>query len=334
MTTSTVFVTTHATSGGPVTRFGYTLFTEDHDPLDLLDDAVAAEETGFDFVATSDHFHPWLEDHSDSAFAWSLLGAVAAQTEEIDLTTLVTAPVMRYHPAIVAQAAATIAVMSEGRFSLSVGAGERLNEHIVGQGWPGVDVRHERLREAVDIITSLWEGGYRSYDGRYFTLEDAQLFTLPEETPDLFVAVSGPRSAALAAEKGDGMVSIEPDADQIAAYREAGGDGPIRGQVTLSVYDDEDEAKDIAHQKFRFGVPGWKVMAELPNPVNFEAATAGVTPDDMPALVSCGPDPKVHLEAIEEFVEAGFDEIAVVQCGPDQEGFLEYWQEHLAPVLT
>lgn len=316
-----------------MTRWGYTLFTEDHDPRDLLRDAVRAEEAGFDWICSSDHFHPWLDDHSDASFAWSLMGAVAAQTSRAHLTTLVTCPILRYHPAIVAQAAATIAVLSEGRFSLSLGAGERLNEHVVGKGWPSIDVRHEMLDEAIDIMQLLWSGGYHTYRGRHFTLEDAQVWTLPETPPEIFVATSGPQSAQKAAEKSHGMVAIEPDADLVQAYRDAGGEGTVRGQVTISYYPDRDQAIQTAWEKFRFALPGWKVMAELPNPVNFEAMASIARPEDMTGLVSCGPDVEEHVQTIRQFIDAGYDEVAIVQCGPDQASFFRFWEEELRPAL-
>jgi G6PDH family F420-dependent oxidoreductase len=176
-------------------KIGYKLFAEAFPPQELVAQAVRAEEAGFDFVEISDHYHPWLFSHDHSGFAWSVLGAIAARTGRIELATGVTCPFLRYHPAIVAQAAATTAVLSDGRFTLGVGAGERLNEHVVGRGWPAASVRHELLREALEIIRLLWSGGYQSYQGRHLTLEDARVFDLPDTPPRIAVAIGGPEAA-------------------------------------------------------------------------------------------------------------------------------------------
>lgn len=315
-------------------RLGYTLFTEDHDPRNLVDHAQQAEDVGFGFLASSDHFHPWLKDHDNSCFAWSLLGAVAERTNRIELSTMVTTPTFRYHPVIVAQAAATLAVMSDGRFSLGVGAGERLNEHVVGTPWDAVDVRHDKLEEAIELMRTLWQGGYQTYRGEYYTAEDARIFTLPDEPPDVLVAASGPRSAELAGRCGNGMIAIAPDRELVDAYRRAcTGDGLVRGQVVLCYDEDEERALCLAHQKFRFGLLGWKVMSELPNVVQFDAATELSRPEDMAGLVTCGPDPAVHAAAIREFEEAGFDELSVLAIGPDQEGFFRFWDQQLEPEI-
>ncbi len=316
-----------------MTRFGYTLFSELNGPKTLVSEAVAAEEAGFDFEVVSDHFHPWLESHSDSPFAWSVLGAVAERTSRVDLATLVTCPIIRYHPAVIAQAAATMQIMSDGRFTLGLGAGERLNEHVVGKGWPSVTIRHEMLTEAVEIMRLLWDGGFCSYRGRHLQLEDARLYTLPDQRIPILIAGSGPASVELAAGLGDGFVAIADDAELVSSYREAsGGSARSMGQVALCYDTDQAKAVELAH-RFKFGISGWKVMAELPNPVNFEAATAIVRDDDITGIVACGPDPQVHLDAINGFVEAGYDEVAVVQVGDDKDGFFRFWRDELAPNL-
>ncbi len=316
-------------------RIGYTLFTEDHDPRDLLEHAQQAEDEGFEFLASSDHFHPWLDSHDNSCFAWSLLGAVAAGTDSIELSTMVTTPTYRYHPAIIAQAAATISVMSEGRFSLGLGAGERLNEHVPGIPWEAVDVRHRKLEEAVSLMRQLWQGGYQTFRGEHFTAEDARIFTLPDEQPDVLIAASGPRSARLAARCGDGMIAIQPDPKLVSTYRDAcNGRSLVRGQVTISYHDNERQAREQAHRKFRFGLLGWKVMSELPNVAQFVAATELSKPDDMTGMVACGPDPEVHVEAIRAFERAGFDELAILPVGDDQEAFFRFWDRELGPRLA
>jgi len=215
-------------------KVGYKLIAEGYGPVECVRQAVAAEEAGFDFVEISDHIHPWLPEQEHSGFAFSILGAIAARTERIELATGVTCPYIRYHPAIVAQAAATLALLSDGRFTLGLGAGERLNEHVVGLGWHAVGQRHAMFREAIEIIRLLWEGGYHSYDGEYLTLEDARVFDLPETPPRVVVAAGGANAAAVAAELADGIFATEPLPELTRAYRDAGGDGPAYCEVPLS----------------------------------------------------------------------------------------------------
>jgi G6PDH family F420-dependent oxidoreductase len=314
--------------------YGYTLFSELNGPAELVDQAVRAEAAGFDFLAISDHFHPWLSTHTDSPFAWSVLGAVAARTERIGLMTLVTCPFLRYHPAIVAQAAATIQMLSGGRFTLALGAGERLNEHVVGRGWPPVDVRHEMLEESVEAIRALWTGEWTTYRGRHVTVEDAKLHSLPDSPPDLLIAGSGPESFALAARTGDGMTAIEPEAGLVEQFRAAGGGGKRTvGQAAFSFDSDEQRAAEQA-MRFSFGASGWKVMAELPNPINFDAAVAGVRTEDVVGkLVTAGPEPEAHAQAVRQFVEAGYEEVAVVQVADDKDGFFKAWESEIRPLL-
>ncbi len=311
-------------------KIGYKLIAEAYSPQEMVRQAVRAEEAGFDFVEISDHFHPWFDSQNHSGFVWSMLAAAAMRTESIELATGVTCPFIRYHPAIIAQAAATTALLSEGRFTLGVGAGERLNEHVVGKGWPAVGVRHEMFRESLEIIRLLWSGGYHSYEGKHLTLEDARVFDLPETTPRIAVAIGGPSAARIAAELGDGIFATEPRPDLTTAYAEAGGEGPRCGEVPLSWAPNEADAITSAHEKFRFGVTGWKVQAELPNPVNFEAATAFVTEEDMAETFGCGPEVDKHLAVAQQFVDAGFDHLALINAGPDPEGFFDFFNSELA----
>lgn len=166
-----------------MTQYGYSLMCELYHPNDLLEQAVRAEEAGFDFLTISDHIHPWLYSHDHSPYAWSVLGALAVQTGRVELVSLVTCPTIRYHPVIVAQKAATVAAMSGGRFHLGLGGGENLNEHVVGRGWPPPRVRHEMLDEAIDIMRSLWAGGFHSHEGKHYSVDRARVFTLPDEPP-------------------------------------------------------------------------------------------------------------------------------------------------------
>lgn len=261
-----------------------------------------------------------------------MLGAVADRTSSMKLATLVTCPMVRYHPAIIAQAAATIQIMSDGRFTLSLGAGENLNEHVVGRGWPAVDVRHEMLGESIEAIRALWNGGYVTYRGKHVTVEEARIFSMPDEAPGLAVAVSGAKSIELAVEHSTNMVAVDPDAQLVDNYRKTGGKGRRIGQVALSYDKDESKAREYA-MRFKFGAPGWKVMSELPNPINFDAATELVTFDDLSDSVATGPDPQVHADAVKRFVDAGFDEVCVVQVGDDKEGFMRFWADDVAPLL-
>ncbi|WP_067487958.1 TIGR03557 family F420-dependent LLM class oxidoreductase [Actinomadura hibisca] len=311
-------------------KIGYKLFAEAYPPKEIVRQAVAAEQAGFDFVEVSDHYHPWLESHHHSGFAWSMLASAAAQTSTIRLMTGVTCPFVRYHPAIIAQAAATTQILSDGRFVLGVGSGERLNEHVVGGGWPSVTVRHQMFREALEIIRLLWTGGYQSYEGKYLDLEDARVFDLPDELPEIIVAAGGPRAAELAADLGDGIFNTLPEPKVLEAFAEAGGKGPRYCEVPLSWAPSEQEAVASAHRLMRFGVTGWKVQSELPNPVNFEAATSTVTEDDMRENFGCGPDPQRHLDTARQFVDAGFDHLTLMNAGPDPDGFFDFYRNELA----
>jgi G6PDH family F420-dependent oxidoreductase len=313
----------------PVTQFGYTLMSEEHDPRELVAIARRSEEAGFDFLVSSDHYHPWVPEQHHSPYAWSVLGAAAAVTERIELSTFVTCPTIRYHPAIVAQKAATMALLADGRFRLNLGAGERLNEHVVGEGWPAVETRHEMLVEAVEIIRLLWRGGYRSYDGVYYSVEDARVFDLPEQPVPIGIAASGPRSVELAALHGDALVAIEPRSELVDGYRAAGGDGDTWCQIAVCWGEDERKALKTAHERFRWSALGWKVMAELPNPVNFAAASATVRPEDLAGSIPAGPDPERYVDAVARFADAGFGRVAFVQVGDDQEGFFRFWEREL-----
>jgi G6PDH family F420-dependent oxidoreductase len=314
-------------------RYGYSLMCELHDPNSLRAQAKRAEEAGFDFLTISDHYHPWLYSHGQSPYAWSVLGALAAETERVDLISLVTCPTIRYHPAVVAQKAATVALMSGGRFQLGLGAGENLNEHVVGKAWPPAHVRHEMLEEAIEIMKLLWSGGYHSYAGKHFTVYDARLYTLPETPPPIHVAASGRASVRLAAEAGGGLIATEPSAELVESFQaQAPEHRPKIGQLGMAIDDDEARARKLAREKFRFFAPGWKVMSELPNPINFEAATAAVTDDDAAELVTCGPDPEPHVEAVRQWTDAGFDHVAIVPVG-DTERFFDAWEHELRPRL-
>jgi G6PDH family F420-dependent oxidoreductase len=314
-------------------KLGYKLMSEEHGPAALVRNAKLAEEAGFDFAAISDHFSPWLEEQGHSPLAWSVLGAIANATQRIGLMTAVTCPTMRYHPAIIAQGTATLTLLSDNRFTLGLGAGERLNEHVVGEGWPGVVERHERLSEAIDIIQGLLDGSLRNYDGIYFQLDQARLFDRPDSKPAVAIAAGGPKAARLAAEGGEGLVATEPRADLVEAFASAGGSGPRYAEVALCWAEREEDARITAHRNFRWSLTGWPVMAELPHVESFAAASKHISPDAVAEAISCGPSVDRHLEAIDRFVRAGFDHIILTQVGPDQAPFLDFFKNTLAPAL-
>jgi G6PDH family F420-dependent oxidoreductase len=315
-------------------KIGYKLFAEAYSPTELVRQAVRAEEAGFDFVEISDHFHPWLHDQNHSGFAWSILGSIAAKTSALGLATGVTCPFIRYHPAIIAQAAATTALLSGGRFVLGLGSGERLNEHVVARGWPSASTRSEMLRESVDVIRKLWSGEYHSYHGRHIDLEDARVFDLPDTLPPIVIAASGGRSVVIAAEAGDGLFATEADPDLVDEYGRAGGVGPRYAEVSLAWATTEEAALSSAHKLFRFSAAGWKVQAELPNPINFEAAASVVRESDIAESFGYGPDVSRHLERVRTYADAGFDHLVLVNAGPDVDGFFRFYADELAPALS
>jgi G6PDH family F420-dependent oxidoreductase len=314
-------------------KLGYKLMSEEHGPADLVRNGVEAERAGFEFAAISDHFFPWLEQEGHSPFAWSVLGALAQATDRIGLMTAVTCPTMRYHPAIVAQAAATVALLSGERFVLGLGTGERLNEHIVGEGWPGLRERRARLAEAVDVIAGLLKGDSGNHRGRYFQLEQARLFDKPAHPPALVIAAAGPAAARLAARKEAGLIATEPKAELVEAYRQAGGKGPCYAEVSICFAASEAEAKKTAHRYFRWSAIGGPVNTELPGPGGFAAASRHVSPEAVAEKVSCGPSPERHLAAIAEYRRAGFDHLILVQVGPEQRAFFDFMKRELGPRL-
>jgi len=319
-----------------MTKIGYTMMTEQAGPRQLVGDLVRAEEAGFDFAVISDHYFPWLDSQGHAPYAWSVLGAAVQATERIPVMTYVTCPIMRYHPTVVAQAAATMQLLSEGRFTLGLGSGENLNEHVVGGGWPAVDVRHRMLREAVEIIQALFRGGYVTRTGEFFDVQSAKIWDLPDQLPPIGIAVSGPQSCRLAGELGDLMIAVEPDASLGEAFDAAGGSAKPRvGQVPVCYDADERLAVKRAHEQFRWFGGGWKVNAELPGPPAFAAASKFVTPNDVADSIPCGPDVGRHVEAIRKFVDADFTEVAIVQVGGDhQESFTRWFSDELRPALV
>jgi coenzyme F420-dependent glucose-6-phosphate dehydrogenase len=313
---------------------GYKLSSEEQSAPDLVRYAQMAQDTGFGFALISDHFHPWTDRQGQSPFVWSVLGAIAQATQRLTVGTAVTCPSMRIHPAVIAQAAATTATLMPGRFFLGVGTGENLNEHIVGQGWPETEVRQARLEEAIEIIRLLWKGGNQSHHGRYFTVENARLYSLPDSPPPLYVAVGGPRSADLAGRVADGMIGTEPDASLLATFDRAGGAGkPRYAEMTVCWAKDEATAKRIAREHWPTSAMESSLSWELPLPEHFEAVAELVTEEQVAESVTCGPDPERHLAAIRKYAAAGIDHICVHQVGKDQKGFFEFYAEEILPKL-
>jgi G6PDH family F420-dependent oxidoreductase len=318
-----------------MTSFGYTLLCEQRGPRELVADAVAAERAGFDFEVISDHYFPWLAEMGHSPNAWSVLGAVASATERVGLMTYVTCPTIRYHPAVVAQQAATVALLADGRFTLGLGAGENLNEHVVGRGWPSADVRQDMLAEAVAIIRGLLAGGYVNHRGEFFRVDSAKLWDRPEGGVPIAVAVSGEQSVQRFGPLADAMVAVEPDADAVSGFRSAAGaEVPSIGQQPIAWDPSADVAVERAHKLFRWFAGGWKVNAELPGPAGFAAATQYVRPEDVAEAFPCGPDVAAHVEAVRPFVDAGFSHVALAQVGGEtQPEFLEFARTQLLPAL-
>ena len=316
-------------------EIGYTLMTEQSDPKSLVRDAVAAEEVGFDFEVSSDHYFPWLDSQGHAPNAWAMLGAVAQATERVELMTYVTCPIMRYHPTVVAQQAATVGLLSDGRFTLGLGAGENLNEHVVGRGWPPVNVRHEMFAEAVEIISKLFGGDYVNYVGQHFRVDSAKLWDVGTPPPRIGIAVSGRQSVELAGKYADALIAVEPEASFGKEFDQHGGAGKPRiGQLPISYDPDRDAAIDRAHDQFRWFAGGWKVNADLPTPAGFSGATQFVRPEDVAESIPCGPDVDAHVAAVREFVKAGFTDVAVVQVGGEtQPAFLEWAERELVPAL-
>jgi G6PDH family F420-dependent oxidoreductase len=314
-------------------QFGYKLMSETTGPRELVRNARLAEAAGFDFVGLSDHYLPWLESHGHSPFAWSVLGAIAETTERVGIATGLTCPIIRYHPSIIAQAAATIGVMSEGRFTLALGAGERLNEHVVGYGWPPVHHRHEMLREAVEIMRGLWEGGLFSHSGEYYEVESARIYDLPEAPVPIVIGASGKKSATLAGELGAGIMAVEAEPSLIKDWKSAGGEGGGYLELSFAYAKSEKEGLEIAHKYSRFGALGWEVLAELPGVKSFEGATGHIKPEDLKDSIPHGPDPEPYIEHIKKGIDAGFDQIVLLGAGPDQAGFIRFFEQTLAPAL-
>ncbi len=323
-----------------MTRFGYTLMTEQSGPKKLVQYAVSAEERGFDFEVSSDHYSPWLASQGHAPNAWTVLGAVAHATEQVDLYTYVTCPTIRYHPAIVAQQAATMQILADGRFTLGLGSGENLNEHVVGRGWPTAVRRQDMLSEAIQVIRALFGGEMVNWRGDYFQVDSARLWDLPEVPVSIGVAMSGQKSVDKFATLADHLIAVEPDGELVDGWHAArqangmAGGGRVVGQIPVSWDPDRDTAVQRAHDQFRWFAGGWTVNADLPTTAGFAGATQFVRPDDVAGSIPCGPDLDAIVDAVRPFWESGFTDIALVQIGDEaQDLFLKEAAEPLLEAL-
>jgi G6PDH family F420-dependent oxidoreductase len=315
-------------------RFGYTLMTEQSGPKQLVGYAVDAERHGFEFAVSSDHYSPWLTEQGHASYAWTMLGAVAQATSTIELATYVTAPTIRYHPAVIAQKAATLAILSDDRFLLGLGSGENLNEHVVGEGWPAVAARQDMLEEAVHIIRALHTGELVTWEGDYFRVDSARVWDLPDKPVPIGLAVSGEKSIERFAPLGDHLITTEPEAELISQWTAVRGAdaAPSRsiGQIPICWAPDKEQGVALAHEQFRWFAGGWSVNADLPTTAGFAGASQFVRPEDVAESIACGPDLDELAQSVVPFIEAGFTDIAFVQVGDAlQQRFLDEVAEDL-----
>jgi G6PDH family F420-dependent oxidoreductase len=316
-----------------MTRFGYFLSCEEYSPAELIEQATRAEQAGFDGLWISDHYHPWNDEQGESPFVWSMIGALS-QACSLPVTTAVTCPTIRTHPAVIAQAAATSAVLLDGRFRLGVGSGEALNEHVLGTAWPTADVRLEMLEEAVEVMRELWSGDVVTHRGRHYTVDTARIYTLPEEPPPVYVSGFGPKAVDLAARIGDGYVTTSPDDTLVKRFRDqAGADKPVQGGFKVCYAETPDEGAKIAHRLWaNSGLPG-ELAQVLPSPRHFEQASSLVTEEMTRSSVVCGNDASEHVKAFSPYLDTGFDEIYVANMGPHFADMLSMYADEVLPEL-
>ncbi|MFB6163657.1 MAG: TIGR03557 family F420-dependent LLM class oxidoreductase [Haloarculaceae archaeon] len=317
-----------------MTEIGYALSSELYGPDELVEQAVRAEAAGFDFVSISDHYHPWIAAQGNSPFAWTTLGGVARATDEIGVGTGVTCPIVRYEPAILAQAVATAAAMAEDRFFFGVGTGERLNEHVLGDRWPPSHTRREMLREAVHVMRALWRGDELNHDGEHYTVENARLYTLPETLPPLYVSAYGPKAAKLAADVGDGLYTVGPRKKLRETFESAGGSGPAVAQMSICYQGDREAAAQRVEDVWPIDGLQGELNSQLPTPATFAHAAKMVSKKDIEeGSTVLDPDPETHVENVQTFVDAGYDRVAVHQIGEDLDGFFELYGDEVIPAV-
>jgi G6PDH family F420-dependent oxidoreductase len=317
---------------------GYFLSCEEYGPHELVEQARFAHQAGFESLWISDHFHPWNDEQGESPFVWSLIGAIA-EVCPLPITTAVTCPTVRMHPALVAQAAATCAVLTEGRFTLGLGSGEALNEHVVGARWPDVEVRLAMLEEAIEVIRALWDGEFVDHHGRHYTVENARLYTLPDQPPPIYISGFGPRAATFAGRLGDGYITTSPDTDLIAQFRDGGGKGkPVQAGYKVCWGTDDDVCIDTAHRLWsNSGLPG-ELAQVLPSPRHFEQASQLVTKESTADSIAYGNDVKRHVDAFRPYLDAGVDIVHIAQMGgryqtTNTQGFFSFYRDEVLPRL-
>jgi G6PDH family F420-dependent oxidoreductase len=311
---------------------GYALSSEEHDPRALVRYAQHAEESGFAFALVSDHFHPWVDRQGQSPFVWGVLGALAQATRRLQIGTGVTCPLIRIHPAIVAQAAATAGVLLEGRFFLGLGSGENLNEHVLGDAWPPVALRQEMLEESIDVIRKLWRGKLTSHRGEHYLVDEARIYTLPDVLPPIFVAAKGERAAALAGRAGDGLIGVAPDPKLIAAFTAAGGQGkPCVGQVAVCWAASDEQARNTVREWWPNNALAGNLGADLKLPRDIEAAAKPLTEEQAAEKIVIGPDPERHVQGIQKLLDVGYDHVYLHQIGPEQDAFFRFYEREVFP---
>jgi G6PDH family F420-dependent oxidoreductase len=315
-----------------MTKFGYFLSSEELGPREIVKTAQLAEAAGFERVWISDHYHPWSEEQGESPFVWASIGAIAATTN-LTITTAVTCPIYRIHPAVIAHATATVALMAPDRFLFGVGTGERLNEHILGDVWPPAPIRLERLAEAIEVIRKLWTGETITHRGTHFTVDAARIFSVPDKPPPVLISGFGPQATDLAAEIGDGWVTVSPDKDLLGRYRDKGGKGLTQGGTKICWAQSADDAAKTAYRLWGFQGIGGQSSQELPSWDQFESLAEANSPEQVAETVPCGPDPERAAESIKQYVDAGLDEVYISQMGPDQEGGIRFLVDEVLPRL-
>lgn len=312
--------------------FGYFLGSEDSTPQELVEQAKRAEAAGFESLWISDHFHPWTDAQGQSPFVWGVIGAIS-QATNLPLTTAVTCPTVRIHPAIIAHAAATAAVLLDGKFVLGVGSGEALNEHVLGDRWPSVGVRLEMLEEAIQVIRLLLRGDEVSFHGKHYEVQDARIYTRPKEPIPIYISGFGPQAAALAGRVGDGYITMMADEYLIDEFRIQGKGKPVQAGTKVSWDRDADTALDTAHRLWaNEQLPG-QLLQTLPRPRDFADAATLVPKEKVKEALTCGDDPEAHAAQLRSYVEAGADEVYVQQIGPDMEGFFNAYEKEVLPLL-
>jgi len=316
-------------------EIGYKLSSEEHGPQALVDNARRAEDAGFSYALISDHFHPWVDRQGESPFVWSVIGALSEATERLRIGTGVTCPTIRIHPVIIAQAAATSELLLPRRFFLGLGTGENLNEHILGDKWPSAAQRLEMLEEAIEVIRTLWKGGQRSHYGRHYTVENARIYSLPDEPPPIFIAGSGDKAVELAARAGDGLISVAPDGETVEAFEAAGGKGKPRiAEMHVCYSENAADARKTATEWWPNIAMGGQLGQDLALPAHYEAVAELVSEEDVAEAVACGPDPDRHIEEISKFLDAGYEQVTVHQIGPDQAGFFSFYEDSVLPKVS